>query len=157
MGRIQLDDQHFMMVALEEARKAYQKGEVPVGAVVVVKETVVGWGHNIRETTNNPVAHAEILALQQASQALNRWRLYDATLYVTLEPCCMCAGGLVLARVKKVIYGCSDSKAGASGSLYDIPRDPRLNHCVHVVGGILEKECSSLIRQFFEERRSVIF
>lgn len=154
--KIHLTDDHFMRLALEEARKAYQKGEVPVGAIVVVDGTVVGRGHNLRETINNPVAHAEILALQQASQVLKRWRLNDATLYVTLEPCCMCAGGVVLARVRKVIFGCWDPKGGASGSLYDILRDSRLNHQSQVEGGVLEDDCRTLIMQFFEERRSVI-
>ncbi len=146
-------DHYYMRLALEEAKKASRRGEVPVGSVIVVENEIVGWGHNLRESTQNSIAHAEILALQQASQRLKRWRLNDATLYVTLEPCCMCAGGMVLARVRRVVYGCSDPKAGASGSLYDILRDSRLNHRVEVEGGILEEECKGVLRAFFEERR----
>lgn len=153
MNRLNSVDAKYMNIALEEARKAAVKGEVPVGAVVVQDEKVIGRAHNLRESSMNPVAHAEILALQKASWDLKRWRLTGTTLYVSLEPCCMCAGALVLARIDRLVYGCSDLKAGACGSIYDIPRDERMNHPIEVACGVLEDECRNMIQSFFRERR----
>jgi tRNA(adenine34) deaminase len=143
-----------MAVALEEAEEAFRKEEVPVGAVVVMSGEVIARSHNLRESSCNPLAHAELLALQHTAQQLKRWRLNEATLYVTLEPCCMCAGAVVLARIDRLVYGCSDPKAGACGSVYDIPNDPRLNHRVEVVAGVLEVESLKLLQQFFQDRRA---
>lgn len=142
-----------MALALREAIAAAEEDEVPVGAVVVVEERVVGRAHNQREKLNDPTAHAEMIAITQASNALESWRLAGATLYVTLEPCAMCAGALVLARVDRLVFGAPDPKAGACGSLFDIVRDPRLNHRLEVVGGVLEAECAELLKSFFRGKR----
>lgn len=143
-----------MEVALEEARLALPTGDVPVGAVVVGPDgVVVGRGRNAREATGDPTAHAEVLALRAAAATLGRWRLDDCTLVVTLEPCAMCAGAIVLARVPRLVLGAWDPKAGATGSVHDLVRDRRLNHRVEVVGGVLEAECAALLRDFFGERR----
>jgi tRNA(adenine34) deaminase len=143
-----------MRAALDEARAAAEHDDVPIGAVVVHDGEVVGRGHNRREVDTDPTAHAEILALRQAAAALGRWRLDACTLYVTLEPCTMCAGALVLARLGTLVFGADDPKAGAVGALYDIPRDPRLNHQVTVVRGVLADECGEVLRAFFAERRA---
>ncbi|PVU84136.1 tRNA-specific adenosine deaminase [Cellulomonas sp. WB94] len=144
-----------MTVAIEEARVALGSGDVPVGAVVVGADgEVVGRGHNARERDHDPTAHAEVVALREASVRLGRWRLDDCTLVVTLEPCLMCAGATVLARVPRLVLGAWDPKAGACGSQWDVVRDRRLNHRVEVVGGVLEDECGALLREFFEERRA---
>jgi tRNA(adenine34) deaminase len=149
------DDVRWMTVALDEARAALGTGDVPVGAVVVGPDgEVVGRGHNAREAEHDPTAHAEIVALRAASARLGRWRLDDCTLVVTLEPCVMCAGATVLARVPRLVLGAWDPKAGACGSQWDVVRDRRLNHRVEVVGGVLEDECGALLREFFEERRT---
>lgn len=149
------DDVRWMTVALAEARGALGTGDVPVGAVVVGPDgEVVGRGHNAREAEHDPTAHAEIVALRAASARLGRWRLDDCTLVVTLEPCVMCAGATVLARVPRLVLGAWDPKAGACGSQWDVVRDRRLNHRVEVVGGVLEDECGALLREFFEERRT---
>lgn len=145
-----------MALALDEARRAMADGEVPVGAVVVWNEEVVASAHNLREGLRDPVAHAEVLALREAARKLNRWRLTGAILYVTLEPCAMCAGALVSARVDRLVYGCEDPKAGACGSVFDIAREPRLNHRVEVVRGILREGCEAVLKEFFENRRSGI-
>jgi tRNA(adenine34) deaminase len=142
-----------MAEALVEARVAGAAGDVPVGAVVVVAGRIVGRGHNRREASADPTAHAEMLALRQAAAALGRWRLRDAAVYVTLEPCPMCAGALVAARVASVVFGAVDPKAGACGSLYNLCTDPRLNHEVAVTPGVLAEEASALLREFFEARR----
>jgi tRNA(adenine34) deaminase len=142
-----------MDAALEEARKALDHDDVPVGAVVVHGETVVGAGHNERERRSDPTAHAEIIALQEASEALGSWRLLDTTLYVTLEPCAMCAGAIVLARVPRVVYGTVDPKAGAAGSVLDVLGEPRLNHRPVVEAGPRAEECAALLRAFFAARR----
>ena len=148
------DDVRWMTVAIDEARAALGSGDVPVGAVVVGPDgEVVGRGHNARERDHDPTAHAEIVALRAASARLGRWRLDDCTLVVTLEPCVMCAGATVLARVPRLVLGAWDPKAGACGSQWDVVRDRRLNHRVEVVGGVLEDECGALLRDFFEERR----
>ena len=147
-------DHIWMEEALVEARKAEQRGEVPVGAIVVYDGSIVGRGYNLRETSHDPTAHAEILALRDASQNLQRWRLLGCTLYVTLEPCPMCAGALVNARIDRLVFGASDPKAGSCGSLYDIPKDERLNHRLEVVSGVRADEASHQLRSFFKERRS---
>ena len=145
-----------MRSALDLARLAPAHGDVPVGAVVVTADgTVVGAGANDREGAGDPTAHAEVLALRAAAVSVGSWRLTGCTLVVTLEPCTMCAGALVLARVDRVVYGAADPKAGAVGSLWDVVRDRRLNHRPEVVGGVLADECSAVLRAFFEDRRGL--
>lgn len=139
----------FMRIALEEARKGASMGEVPVGAVLVLDGSVVGRGHNRRESLKDPTAHAEILALRGAAESLRSWLLEGSTLYSTLEPCPMCASALVQSRVKSIVYGARDIRWGACGTLYDIPRDPRLNHRCEVTGGVLAEECAKMLREFF--------
>ncbi len=146
-------DEKWMRAALQEAAKAFRKKEVPVGAVVVYQDKIIGRGHNQTESLRDATAHAEILAIGAAANYLNSWRLSDAVLYVTLEPCSMCAGAMVLSRVKKLVFGAYDPKAGACGSLYNIVQDKRLNHQVEVVPEILNEECSVLLQTFFKERR----
>lgn len=143
-----------MRAALDEARLALGSADVPIGALVVSPSgSVIGRGHNERELTGDPTAHAEILALRTAAALVGSWRLEGCTLYVTLEPCTMCAGALVLARVTRVVYGAVDPKAGAIGSLWDVVRDPRLNHRPEVIGGILAEEAGDLVREFFRGHR----
>ncbi|MFQ5734782.1 MAG: tRNA adenosine(34) deaminase TadA [Planctomycetaceae bacterium] len=144
-----------MRLALEQARMAFDAGEVPVGAVVVHRDCVIAEAHNQRETLNDPTAHAEIIALTQAAAALGSWRLLDCLLYVTLEPCPMCAGAVVQARVPTVIYGAADPKAGACDTLYQIATDVRLNHQAVVLGGVLQEECREILREFFAQQRSM--
>ena len=146
-------DEDFMGLALAEAGKAADCGETPIGAVLVIAGEVVAAAHNMRETWQDPTAHAEIMVIREAAAKLGRWRLNDATLYVTLEPCLMCAGSLVLARVGRLVYGCRDPKAGALGSVYDVVRDGRLNHVYRITPGVLEAECRSLLSGFFEKLR----
>jgi len=146
-------DERFMEAALAEARAAASEGEVPVGAVVVWDGRVIGRGHNRVETAQDPTAHAEILALGAAAQTVQTWRLDEATIYVTLEPCHMCAGAIVLARIARLVYGARDPKAGACGSLAMVPQDLRLNHRVEVLPGVLAEECSGMLERFFQERR----
>ena len=143
----------FMDEALRLADEAAAVGEVPVGAVAVHGGRIIGTGRNVRETENDPVGHAEILALRAASQALGRWRLTGVTLYVTLEPCAMCAGAVVNARVDRVVYGCTDPKAGAAGSVLDVLGEPRLNHHPQVVAGVRSVECGERLKRFFRDRR----
>lgn len=143
-----------MALALEEARRAGEHGDVPIGAVLAKDGEVVSTACNERELRGDPTAHAEILALQAASKALGTWRLAGTTIYVTLEPCPMCAGALVLGRVQRLIYGPQDPKAGAALSLYNIPADPRLNHHVEVTPGFMEAEGRELLSSFFREKRS---
>jgi tRNA(adenine34) deaminase len=142
-----------MGLALEQARRAAALGEVPVGAVVVRGEELLGAGHNRRETDGDPLAHAEMLALREATARVEGWRLLGCTMYVTLEPCAMCAGALVNSRVSRLVYGASDPKAGYCGSLGDIPRDPRLNHRLEVEAGVLAEECGGVLRDFFRGLR----
>ena len=146
-------DESFMQLALEEARAAGELGEVPVGAVVVSGGVVVSRAGNRRETIGDPTAHAEVLALREAAAALGSWRLTDAMLYVTLEPCPMCAGALVAARVGGLVFGAPDPKAGAGGSLYNLCADPRLNHELPVRQGVLQQECAELLSGWFARRR----
>ncbi|MFE2042446.1 tRNA adenosine(34) deaminase TadA [Streptomyces sp. NPDC059477] len=143
-----------MRLALDQAGRAVAGGDVPVGAVVLAPDgtTVLATGHNEREATGDPTAHAEVLAVRRAAAALGRWRLTGCTLVVTLEPCTMCAGALVLARVDRVVYGARDAKAGATGSLWDVVRDRRLNHRPEVIEGVLADECARLLTDFFRTR-----
>jgi tRNA(adenine34) deaminase len=151
------DAETIMRQALAEARAAATAGEVPIGCVIVHDPggIVIGRGFNRRETDHDPTAHAEILALRQASQTLGTWRLTDCTVYVTLEPCPMCAGAIVNARVPRLVYGCDDPKAGAVRSLYRLCEDARLNHRVDVTGGILADECAAVLREFFQAQRAM--
>jgi tRNA(adenine34) deaminase len=142
-----------MRLAIAEAERAGAVGDVPVGAVVVRDGVVIGRGHNRREADGEPLAHAEILALRQAAAATEGWRLVGCTLYVTLEPCAMCAGALVNARVERLVFGAADPKAGYCGSLGNLVQDPRLNHRLEVAEGVLEGECSALLRSFFAALR----
>jgi tRNA(adenine34) deaminase len=147
-------DRLWMQVALDEARCALDQGEVPIGAVVVMGDRIIGRGRNRVEETRDPTAHAEIIAIGAATSALKVPRLTGATIYITMEPCAMCAGAIVLARLKRIVYGCADPKAGFCGSLGSIPDDPRLNHKVMVASGVLGDECASLVSGFFEKLRS---
>ena len=144
-----------MDLALEEARKAEAQGEVPVGAVIVdAAGNVIARGFNQPISTHDPTAHAEILAMREAARIVGNYRLTGLTLYCTMEPCVMCAGAIVHARIQRLIYGAADSRAGAAGSIYNIVADPRLNHQVSVVSGVREIECRKLVQRFFEDRRS---
>jgi tRNA(adenine34) deaminase len=146
-------DDYFMRLALREADRALEHEDVPIGAVLVGDGEVVAAAHNERELRQDPTAHAEIIALREAAQAAGTWRLLETVLYVTLEPCAMCAGAIVLARVPRVVYGASDPKAGACGSVLDVLGEPRLNHRPDVAGGLLALECGGLLSSFFASRR----
>lgn len=146
-------DIYFMKLAIEEAKKAEEIQEVPIGAVVVVGGEVISRAHNLRETEQRSVAHAELLAIDDACKKLGTWRLENATLYVTLEPCPMCAGAIVLSRVKRVVYGAVDPKGGCAGTLMNLLTEDRFNHQSEVVAGVLEEECGSLLTNFFRELR----
>jgi tRNA(adenine34) deaminase len=148
-------DEAFMMQALAEADLAEEKGEVPVGAVIVHAGRLIGRGHNLREGLNDPTAHAEMIAITAAAEALGSWRLGGCTLYVTLEPCVMCAGAIVLARIDRLVYGADDPKAGACGSLYSVPTDERLNHRFEVVGGVLADQAADRLQRFFARQRTL--
>ena len=142
-----------MHEALAEAATAARLAEVPIGAVVVHAGEIVGRGHNLRETSNEPTTHAEMIAIRQAAAALGSWRLLDCTLYVTLEPCVMCMGAIILARIPRLVFGCRDPRVGAVGSIYDFSRDDRFNHRVEVAEGVLEDECSDVLSGFFQGLR----
>lgn len=144
-----------MDIALGEAELAAANGDVPVGAVAVFDDEVIAKGHNMREALNDPTAHAEMLVIREAAMKLGRWRLRDVTLYVTIEPCAMCAGAVVLARISRIVYGAGDPKGGACGSVFQIMQEPRLNHRVEIVSGIMEAECGGILQSFFERRRRV--
>lgn len=146
-------DIYFMQLAVEEAKKAELIQEVPIGAVLVLNGEVISSAHNLRETEQRSIAHAELLAIDEACKKLGTWRLEDATLYVTLEPCPMCAGGIVLSRVKRVVYGASDPKGGCAGTLMNLLTDERFNHQCEVVAGVMEEECGALLTNFFRELR----
>ncbi|HHL3302915.1 TPA: tRNA adenosine(34) deaminase TadA [Bacillus cereus] len=146
-------DIYFMQLAIEEAKKAEAIQEVPIGAVIVLNGEVISAAHNLRETEQRSIAHAELLAIDEACKKLGTWRLEDATLYVTLEPCPMCAGGIVLSRVKRVVYGAGDPKGGCAGTLMNLLTDERFNHQCEVVAGVLEEECGTLLTNFFRELR----
>lgn len=136
-----------------EAHAAYDKDEVPVGAIVVLNGIIIGKGHNCRETTNDPTMHAEIIAMREASQYLKSWRLEGCDLYVTLEPCPMCAGAIIQSRIERVVFGAFDPKAGCAGTLYNLLSDARFNHRAEIIAGVREEECSKLLRRFFKDKR----
>ena len=146
-------DEHFMRLALREAERALEHEDVPIGCAIVHGGEVIAAAPNERELRGDPTAHAEILALREAARAVGSWRLLDTVLYVTLEPCAMCAGAIVLARVPRVVYGTVDPKAGAAGSVLDVLGEPRLNHRPEVDGGLLAEECAGILREFFATRR----
>jgi len=146
-------DEYFMRLAMREAERALEHDDVPVGAVIVHDGEVIATGHNERELREDPTAHAETIALREAARALGSWRVLDTVLYVTLEPCAMCAGAIVLARVPRVVFGTWDPKAGAAGSVLDVLAQPRLNHRPEVAGGLLAEECADQLRAFFAGRR----
>jgi tRNA(adenine34) deaminase len=149
-----MNDEAFMRRALDEAAAASEHGEVPIGAVLVKEDVVVAAAGNERQLRQDPTAHAEILVLRAGAEKLGTWRLDDTTLYVTLEPCPMCAGALVLARVKRLVYGSQDPKAGAALSLYNIVQDPRLNHEVEITPGVLGEETAAILQSFFQGKRA---
>jgi tRNA(adenine34) deaminase len=143
-----------MRAALQEARRAHESGDVPIGAVVLdARGSVIARGHNVRERDGDPTGHAELVAVRRAAQTVGEWRLSGCTLVVTLEPCTMCAGAIVLSRLDRLVFGAFDAKAGAVGSLWDVVRDRRLNHRPEVVGGVLADECSALLDDFFAQQR----
>ncbi|MCL4107089.1 UNVERIFIED_CONTAM: hypothetical protein GTU68_039081 [Idotea baltica] len=144
-----------MRLALNQARMAFDVDEVPVGAVIVHNDRVIGEGYNQRESLNDPTAHAEMIAITQAAESIDSWRLLECTLYVTLEPCPMCAGAIVQARLPRVVYGATDPKGGACDTLFQITSDVRLNHQAVVMGGVLSDECGMLLREFFRKQRSL--
>ncbi|MBR0581351.1 tRNA adenosine(34) deaminase TadA [Bacillus altitudinis] len=146
-------DEQFMQEAISEALKAKQIGEVPIGAVIVVDDQIVSRAHNLRESEQRSIAHAELLAIDEACKMTGSWRLEDAVLYVTLEPCPMCAGAIVLSRVKKVVFGAYDPKGGCAGTLMNLLDDERFNHQSEVIGGVLENKCGELLSQFFRDLR----
>jgi tRNA(adenine34) deaminase len=146
-------DERFMRLALDQAKIAEENGDVPIGAVIVHNNQIIGKAYNQREQLKDPTAHAEIIALTQAAAALQSWRLTGCTMYVTLEPCPMCAGALVLARIDRLVYGCDDPKTGACKSLYNIVQDERLNHRLEVTTGVLADDCSRLLQDFFQQKR----
>ena len=147
------DNEYFLREALKEACKAEAKGEVPVGAVITLGDRIVGRGHNRNITLRDPTAHAEIIALRKAAKKLNNYRLPDCKIFVTVEPCPMCAGALIWARVSEIVFGAYDPKAGACGSVIDIPSERRFNHRIQVTGGLLEHDCRTLLQQFFKRKR----
>lgn len=151
-----LDDHKLYMAhALDQARAAHEEGEVPIGAVIVHEGRIIAEAHNQREALNDPTAHAEMIAITQAAETLQSWRLLDCVLYVTLEPCPMCAGAIVQARIPAVVFGTTDPKAGACQSLFTITTDPRLNHRATVVGGVMMEECRAVLQDFFAEQRAL--
>lgn len=146
-------DEYFMRLALREAERALEHEDVPIGAVVAFGGEVIAAAHNERELRQDPTAHAEIVAVREAARVLGSWRVLDAVLYVTLEPCAMCAGAIVLARIPRLVFGASDPKAGACGSVLDVAAEPRLNHHPEVAAGLLAEECAMLLSAFFASRR----
>jgi tRNA(adenine34) deaminase len=146
-------DEYFMRLALRAAQRAPEHDDIPVGAVVVKDGGVIGSGHNEREARADPTAHAEMIALREAARLLGSWRVLDSVLYVTLEPCAMCAGAIVLARIPRVVFGTADPKAGAAGSVLNVLEEPRLNHRPQVQSGLLAQECGDLLRSFFASKR----
>ena len=148
-----MDNEYFMKKALEEAEKAYKIDEVPIGCVIVRNDEIIATGYNKRNTEKNPLYHAEIIAINKAAQIVGDWRLEDCKLYVTVEPCPMCAGAIVQARIPEVIFGARNKKAGCSGSVLDILNEPKLNHQVNVVEGVLSDECGDLMTSFFKRFR----
>jgi len=155
MTEDQMSDEHYMQLALEEARAAFEENEVPVGAVIVHCGAVIATAHNQREQLQDPTAHAEMIAVTQAAAMLGSWRLEECTLYVTLEPCPMCAGAIVQARIPCVVFGATDPKAGAVTTLYQLLDDPRLNHRCEIRSGVLADQCAELLREFFRRQREL--
>lgn len=149
----QFTDNVWMGLAIREAQQAYEIGEVPVGAVIILDNQIIGKGHNQAEKLKDPTAHAEMLAISAGCESIGDWRLENAIMYSTLEPCSMCAGAAVLARIKKIVFGASDPKFGACGSIFNIPVDPRLNHRIELQGGIMAPEIAAMMRDFFREIR----
>jgi tRNA(adenine34) deaminase len=155
MNALRQDDEFWMKMALELAKRAAEKDEVPVGALLIdFQGQKISQGYNLRETLQTSLGHAEILAMHRASKLKKSWRLVNATLYVTLEPCLMCAGALIQSRIKRVVFGAYDPKGGAFGSLYNVSQDKRLNHQIEVVGGVLGEECGALLKNFFKAKRN---
>ncbi|WP_366161699.1 tRNA adenosine(34) deaminase TadA [Bacillus infantis] len=150
---ITYNDDDYMKEAIEEAKKAGELGEVPIGAVVVLDGKIISRAHNLRESNQNAVAHAELLAIEEACGMLGTWRLEDAVLYVTLEPCAMCSGAIILSRIKRVVYGASDPKGGCAGTFMNLLQDERFNHQSEISAGVLEEECGSLLTDFFRALR----
>jgi len=148
-----LVDEKFMRLAIKEAKKAEKIGEVPIGSIIVLNEKVIASGYNVRETTQSTLSHAELIALERANETLGSWRLEDCTLYVTLEPCPMCAGAIVQSRVKRVVFGAYDPKAGCAGTIMNLLQVDQFNHQVDLTGGVLEEECSLLLTHFFQKLR----
>ncbi|MEK4533830.1 tRNA adenosine(34) deaminase TadA [Peribacillus sp. FSL K6-1552] len=148
------DDAYYMKLALKEAEKAQMLNEVPIGALIVIDDQIVSRGHNLRETEQNATAHAELLAINEACGSLGSWRLEKATLYVTLEPCPMCAGAILQSRVKRVVFGAHDPKAGCAGTFMDLLQDERFNHQCEVTSGVLRDECGGILTAFFKELRN---
>lgn len=146
-------DEKYMKIALAEAKKAEAIGEVPIGAVIVKDNQVIARAHNLRETIQQPTAHAEHIAIEKAAEVVGSWRLEDCTLYVTLEPCVMCSGAIVMSRIPRVVYGAKDPKGGCSGSLMDLLQESRFNHRAEVVSGVLEEDCSLILKNFFKQIR----
>ena len=149
-----MNDEYYMGLALAEAQKAFAAGEVPIGAVIVLEGEVVAAGRNMRETWHDATAHAEMIAIREACQKLGRWRLTGSTLYVTIEPCPMCAGALVMGRVDRLVYGSADYKAGAVESIFNVVQNPALNHRLEVTAGVREAECAAIMKDFFRQRRN---
>lgn len=147
------NDEYYMKLAIEEAKKAQKLGEVPIGAIIVKNNEVIARSHNLRETAQLPTAHAEHIAIERASKVVRSWRLEECKLYVTLEPCVMCAGAIVMSRIPKVVYGATDPKGGCSGSLMNLLEESQFNHRAEIVKGVLEQECGDLLRNFFRELR----
>lgn len=147
------EHEHWMREAIEEARKAEALREVPIGAVIVQDGRIIGRGHNLRETKHDPTAHAEMIAIREASETLDAWRILNSTLYVTLEPCPMCAGAIIQSRVDRVVYGAPDPKAGCAGTLMNLLQESRFNHRTEVIAGVLQPECSELLSSFFRNLR----
>lgn len=145
----------FMNEALKEANKAFLKDEVPVGAIIVKNDKIIAKAHNLREKTKDSTAHAEIIAIKKAAKKLNDWRLEDCTIYVTIEPCPMCAGAILLSRIDEIVYGAKDEKGGALGSSFNLFDQKNLNHYPKIIGGVLEKECSEIISRFFQIKRQL--
>ena len=146
-------DEKYMYMAIMEAKKAREIGEVPIGAVIVFENEIIATGYNVRETTQSTLAHAELVAIKEANKKIGSWRLEDCTLYVTLEPCPMCAGAIIQSRIKRVVYGAKDPKAGCAGTLMNLLDENRFNHQAELTTGVLEEECSSLLTSFFRELR----
>jgi tRNA(adenine34) deaminase len=153
MKNVASNDEDFMALALAEAKKAFQLGEVPVGCVIVLKDKIIARAHNLRETKKDPTAHAEILAIKKAAQRMGGWRLLNAIMYVTVEPCAMCAGAIYQARIERLVFGVDDPKAGAIKSLFRILDSKKINHRVAVSGGVLQKDCSEILSGFFKQNR----